>query len=217
MKVVTVGGKMYEIDGLPHGGTLPMWQLLRQNGQPMMPQMFDQLSDAEKRELHTHVQQYIRETAAYQGAVAARSAALSRGEKLPDEEPGLLTGEPPLPPAREVPSTFGFGEAGDRAGFGQGPFADFIGRDTPTTFARAPHLFSLANDVPAEPEGRATPIDRGIWRPSLFGLSNGAGETSSGVENYAALAILAFSLERMAREEIDRIDGERPNDLVDKT
>jgi hypothetical protein len=213
MKVVAVGGKVYEIDGLPHGGTLPMWQLLRQNGQPMMPEMLDQLSDAEKRELDAKVQEYIRETAAYQAEVAARSAALARGEKLPDEGSGLLepaqsfspapptsatppvAGEaaisaayntspyntaayngspdpllaepsgpsrPPSPgpgtlrphgpaePPAPQPSDLGFGEAGDRDGFNQGPFQPSTVVSAPPTGVAFRDPNDRTGEVPSE-------------------------------------------------------------------
>jgi len=76
MKVVTVSGKQYEIDGIPYG-TMPSWRLVKHDGQPITHELFNDLPDADKRALHERVQQYIRETAAYQAEVAARSAALA--------------------------------------------------------------------------------------------------------------------------------------------
>jgi len=295
MKVVTVGGKVYEIDGLPHGGTLPMWQLLRQNGQPMMPEMLDQLSDAEKRELDAQAQEYIRETAAYQAEVAARSAALARGEKLPDEGSGLLepaqsfppapptsatppvTGEaaisaayntspyntaahnaspapilaepsgpsrPPSPgpgtlrphgpaePPAPQPSYFGFGEAGDRDGFNQGPFqTSTVVPPTPVAGVALRDPNDRTGEVPDE----ATSITQAAVPPMTVPLSGRATAGSGGRANLRAganvgatqdhqlsaikdnhhnLFLLALAFEYQAREGIRKLhlDNKGRND-----
>lgn len=100
------------------------------------------------------------------------------------------------------PASFGFAEAGDRAGFGQAPFGDKSFTDTAPPFA-------------FDTQGQG--LDEGTWDPA------GAAATSPPrlplVEdlafpqrNYAYLALLATSLEKLAREEIKRIDGDRPNE-----
>jgi len=56
--LVTVGGREYEIGGIPYG-QLPVWKLIKQGGQPMTHQMFEQLPEADKRALFDYVQQHI--------------------------------------------------------------------------------------------------------------------------------------------------------------
>jgi hypothetical protein len=56
--IVTVGGKEYEIAGVPYG-TLPAWKLIKLDGKPMTKELFDTLPDADKRALFEHVQQHI--------------------------------------------------------------------------------------------------------------------------------------------------------------
>jgi hypothetical protein len=59
-RVVTVGGRQYEIDGIPFG-TVPAWQLIKQSGQFMTSERFASLPEADQHELFAHVQQYVRE------------------------------------------------------------------------------------------------------------------------------------------------------------
>jgi hypothetical protein len=57
--IVTVGGNQYEIDGIPYG-TVPTWKMIKQNGTPLTKEQFDNLPDSDKRSLHEHVQQHVK-------------------------------------------------------------------------------------------------------------------------------------------------------------
>jgi hypothetical protein len=46
VKVVVVGGRQYEINGIPFG-TVPAWQLIKQGGQPMTSERFAGLPEAD--------------------------------------------------------------------------------------------------------------------------------------------------------------------------
>lgn len=89
----------------------------------------------------------------------------------PEQTPSLLQ-----PGVGGPPSSFGFGEAGDRTGFNQAPFGDFQAQDSEQRTARV--------------RVTAATIER----------------------NGAHIFALAISLERMARNEIERLENEYPND-----
>jgi hypothetical protein len=148
MKVVTVGGKQYEIDGILYG-TMPSWRLVKHDGQPVTHQLFNNLPDADKLALHEHVQQYIRKTAAYQAEVAARSAALARGEKLPDEGSGLLEPAqsiPPAPPTSATPPVAG--EAPISAAYNISPYNTAAYNASPDPLLNRPALLARRHPNP---------------------------------------------------------------------
>lgn len=55
---VNVGGREYQIDGIPFG-SVPAWQMIKREGQPLTSEQWESLPTAEKDQLFAHVQAYI--------------------------------------------------------------------------------------------------------------------------------------------------------------
>jgi hypothetical protein len=94
---------------------------------------------------------------AYQAEVARRSKMTP--EELSREPPTLLTSETPPMAGTTRPQSFGFAEAGDRAGFNQGPFGDYTPEDAVDASAARPRQRRkrIAGDT-AKPRVRAATI-----------------------------------------------------------
>lgn len=55
--IVNVGGKQYEIDGGQRATTV--WEMIKENGQPLTREMVAKLPDADKRALIEHAQRFL--------------------------------------------------------------------------------------------------------------------------------------------------------------
>lgn len=133
---------------------------------------------------------------------------------------GFLSGPPRTsltPPVAGAASViephFGFAESGDAAGFGQAPFGDRLFTDTAPPFALDTQGQGVdegaRNAAPATSAPRLFVAEEA--EPPLYGVA-ARYDLAFPQKNHASLAQLAISLEKLAREEIDRIDSERPNE-----